>query len=275
MLNVKKSARWRFFLLCLFLLSACLTNYHSALAAGQNCSSQKLYESGIVKYVHDGDTVRLADGRKIRLIGINAPEVANDEKPEEHLAIPARDFLRAQLKKHHNQVMLVPGIEVKDHYQRSLAHLFLLDGTNLQSQLLSSGLAFAITIPPNDQFSACYQKIEKKALCGKKGLWQESILNISNLDNTARGFHLLKARLLKIEASRKDLWLTLEHGLSVRIAKKHLALFDVQELHSLIGQFVIIRGWLQAKKNPRAGERFYMQLKHPSAIEEEKAAMKC
>ncbi len=33
-----------------------------------------------VKWVDDGDTILLADGRRVRYIGINAPEVAHPEK---------------------------------------------------------------------------------------------------------------------------------------------------------------------------------------------------
>jgi hypothetical protein len=78
-----------------------------------------------------------------------------------------------------------------------------------------------------------------------------------------------------MQTSSKGLWLTLEHGLSLRIATQHLALFDIPKLQSLIGQTVIVRGWLQTKKSPKAGERFYMEIKHPSAIDAEKIALKC
>jgi endonuclease YncB( thermonuclease family) len=266
-LNTKKSAIWRFFLLCLLCTPS--------LATADNCPDQHYDESATVKYVHDGDTVKLVDGRKIRLIGINAPEVARDGHKTENYALAARDLLRKLLAKHNNRIQLIHGKETKDHYQRLLSHLFLPDGTNLQAQLLSSGLATAITIPPNNHFSDCYQQIEKHAFCEKKGLWSDEILNLAELDDSTSGFHVLKAQLQSIQPSRKGLWLTVKHGLSLRIATQHLALFDRQRLQSLIGQAVIIKGWLQTKKNPKQGERFYMQIKHPSSIEEEKKVLKC
>ena len=264
---MKKSAAWRFFLLCLFC--------HSTLASTENCPSQHYDASAIVKYVHDGDTVKLDDGRKIRLIGINAPELARDGRKAEKHALAARDLLRSLLSKHNNHIQIVHGKERKDHYQRLLAHLFLPDGTNLQAQLLSYGLAAAITIPPNKHFSSCYQQIEKRAYCEKKGLWSHKIPTLADLDDSANGFHILKGKLQAIQKSRKGLWLTLEHGLSLRITTQQLALFDQQRLKSLIGQSIIVRGWLQPKRNPKPGQRFYMQLKHPSSIEEEKKALKC
>ncbi len=274
-LKMKKSAIRRFFLLCLPLLVWSLNGHQLALAAGQSCASQAYDETVIVKHVHDGDTVKLADGRSLRLIGINAPEVARDGQAAEAFALPSRDLLRALLSKHNNQVKLIHGREKKDHYQRSLAHLFLPNGTNVQAQLLASGLVNAITIPPNIRFSHCYQQAEQRAFCDRKGLWSRPIITIESLDDSARGFHVLRGKIKTINGSRSGLWLTLEHGLTLRIHPAQQALFDRQRLQSLIGEAVLIRGWLQAKKNPKKGERFYMQIKHPASIEAENSALQC
>ncbi len=254
-------------MLCLFFLPS--------LSTAQNCPSKHYDESVTIKYIHDGDTVKLVDGRKIRLIGINAPEVARKDQPAEAYALQARDHLRALLHKHNNQVKLVHGIEKRDHYQRSLSHLFLPDGTNIQAQLLSEGLSSSITIPPNDRFSSCYQQAEKQALCSQKAIWSDKIQAVADLADSTNGFRVLRGKLKHIKSSSKGLWLELEHGLSLRIAFKHKPLFDMNQLKDLIDQTIIIRGWLQTKKQPRPGERFYMQIKHPSAIEEEKKALKC
>lgn len=271
MLNVKKSARWRFFLLCLF----CFSSTGLVHASNQNCISRPYSKSATVEYTHDGDTIRLTDGRKIRLIGINAPEVARDEQPAETYALQARDRLRNLLHKHGNQIKLIYGKEKQDHYQRSLAHIFLPDGRNLQAQLLSEGLVTAITIPPNDRYAECYQQTEKQALCEKKGVWSLKTPNIKELDDSASGFRLLRGKLINIKSSQKDSWLEMEHGLSLKIDLRHKHLFNMKRLESLIGHTVIIRGWLQIMKKPGQDERFYMRLKHPSSIEEAKKAMKC
>lgn len=274
-LKIKKSATRRFFLLCLPLLVWSFSGHQSVLAAGQGCTGEVYDETVIVRHVHDGDTVKLADGRSLRLIGINAPEVARDEQPAEAFALPARDLLRTLLTAHNNRVKLIHGREKKDHYQRSLAHLFLPDGTNLQAQLLTSGLVSAITIPPNDRFSRCYQQAEQRAFCKRQGLWSRPITAVEDLDDSARGFYVLRGKLKTIDSSHSGLWLTLKHGLSLRIHPAQLALFDRQRLQSLLGQPVLVRGWLQAKKQPKPGERFYMQIKHPSSIEAENIALQC
>ena len=271
LLNTKKSATWRFFLLCLF----CFTWPGLVLAANQTCRASSFNESVTVKYTHDGDTIKLLDGRKVRLIGINTPEVAREGRPAEAYALLARDRLRNLLQQHGNQIKLVYGREKQDHYQRLLAHIFLEDGRNLQVQLLSEGLANAITIPPNDRYAYCYQQAEKRALCKKQGLWSREIPTIANLPDSASGFRLLRGKLKKIQSSNKGIWLNLEHGLSLRIALNDKALFNMKRLQSLIGHEVIIRGWLQTKRKPKQGERFYMQIRHPLSIEEEKKSLKC
>lgn len=267
MLNSKKSAVGRFFLLCLILLPM--------LAAAGTCPSERYDEDVSVRHVHDGDTVKLDDNRSIRLIGINAPEVADHEQPAEAYANASRDQLRVLLAKHDNRVRLVIGREAEDHHQRMLAHLFLPDGTNVQATLLASGLASAITIPPNDRYSDCYQQAERQARCSKMALWSGKIPNIVELDDAGHGFRVVRGTLKNIHPSSKDLWLELEHGLSLRIALKNKPLFDMEHLQALIDQVVVVRGWLQPKRNPGQGDRFYMEIKHPSAIEAEKNAVKC
>ncbi len=270
-LNTKRSAIWRFFLLCLF----CFSWPNIALASDQSCSNRSYDESATVKYIYDGDTIQLLDGRKFRLIGINTPEVARKARPAEAYALQARDRLRTLLQKHDNQIKLIYGKEKQDHYQRSLAHIFLPNGDNLQTQLLSEGLANAITIPPNGRYSACYQQAEKKARCQQKGLWSQKITAIAELDDSSQGFHVLQGKLKNIKTSRKGLWLELEHGLSLRIAFQHRPLFNMKHLKSLLGQSIIVRGWLQSKRKPKPDQRFYIQIKHPSSIEGEKIALKC
>lgn len=47
-----------------------------------------------VRQVLDGDTVRLGDGRSVRLIGINAPELGRKGRPSEPYAEAARQRCR-------------------------------------------------------------------------------------------------------------------------------------------------------------------------------------
>ncbi|MGD8706443.1 MAG: thermonuclease family protein, partial [Syntrophobacterales bacterium] len=45
-----------------------------------------------VRWVDDGDTILLAGGERVRYLGINTPEVANQDKPAEPFANEAKAF---------------------------------------------------------------------------------------------------------------------------------------------------------------------------------------
>lgn len=66
-----------------------------------------------VRQVLDGDTVRLSDGRSVRLIGINAPELGRKGRPSEPYAEAARQRLQALIKASDGRVGLVRGAEAK------------------------------------------------------------------------------------------------------------------------------------------------------------------
>ena len=95
------------------------------------CDQPRDSEPVKVRYVSDGDTLILDDSRKIRLIGINTPEIARKGKPAQPLAIQARDRLRQLLFQQGNRVRLVYGEQKTDRYGRKLANLWLPDDKNL------------------------------------------------------------------------------------------------------------------------------------------------
>ncbi|MDX2498082.1 MAG: thermonuclease family protein, partial [Desulfobacterales bacterium] len=45
-----------------------------------------------VKWVSDGDTIVLGDGRHVRYIGINAPEIAHDNQKAEAFGYTAKKY---------------------------------------------------------------------------------------------------------------------------------------------------------------------------------------
>ena len=84
----KKGAIWRLFLCSLYFLAGFI--YSSAALADSNCSSDYYDETTNIRYIHDGDTLHLSDGRKVRLIGINTPELARDNRAAEAFAQQAK-----------------------------------------------------------------------------------------------------------------------------------------------------------------------------------------
>jgi len=269
MKNAKKGATQR-----LFLFLACLI---PGLVHAGACPVDQPEERVHVRYVHDGDTVHLEDGRKVRLIGINTPELARDDNPEQAFAREARQALNAAISLHDNQIGLVYGKERFDRYKRTLAHLFTPDGDNLQAMLLQQGMAMAITHPPNTVFAECYARQEKQARCLGKGIWanpERIMIKASDLGPENTGFQLVTGVIDEVNQTDKGFWLFISK-LMIGIRSADLADFNLAELVSLPGKTVTVRGWLQRENSRTTGGKFrngriveyYLRLRHPSAME--------
>jgi endonuclease YncB( thermonuclease family) len=70
------------------------------------------------------------------------------------------------------QYLLDRGIEHQDRHGRSLGHLSLNNGANIQVLLLAQGLATVLNIPPNIRYSKCYTQQSGLAITEGRGLWK-------------------------------------------------------------------------------------------------------
>ncbi|WP_338479294.1 thermonuclease family protein [Pseudomonas trivialis] len=197
-----------------------------------------------VKRVVDGDTVRLTDGRSVRMIGLNAPETAKKGRPDEPYAVAARQRLQALVRASGGRVGLVPGRERKDHYGRTLGHLYGANGNNLEAQLLSEGLGFQVGIAPNVDLIACQQAAENVARQRRLGLWRTSpVRSVAQVRRA--GFALISGRVKKVERNRGGIWIQLPGSLVLRVAPNVAGKFDAAMLNGLQGQTIEARGWVQ------------------------------
>lgn len=130
-----------------------------------------------VSYIHDGDTLFLPDKRKVRLLGIDAPELGYDGAPDEPGAVEARESLR-ELFKDNTDIALVFGDGQLDKYGRMLAHALTADGRDVQKILLERGQVRALAIEPNTRLSEEYKKIENEAKRAQKGIWKQPIQTV-------------------------------------------------------------------------------------------------
>ena len=95
------------------------------------CPADRIDRGAHVARVFDGDTVALADGTHVRLIGINTPEHGRDGAPDEPFAAAATGALRELLAEHDGRLQLRFGAERHDRYGRLLAHAYLPDGRSV------------------------------------------------------------------------------------------------------------------------------------------------
>jgi len=257
-------------LLCSVLFTLlCSSNYSLANSdVAADCRAPSYHETAQLRYIHDGDTLHLQGGRKLRLIGINTPELATKKHSAEAYSEQAKRALMA-LFKDDKTIALVFGKDKKDHYGRYLAHAFTSSGRNAQASLLSDGYGYALQIPPNTAFAACYLGQEKKARCNKRGLWKNSaIIPATELSTKQNGFHLVAGTIVNININKKGIWLNLDNRLTVGIRNDQRALFDEADIKKLLHQNVVVRGWLNRSKRETP---FYMRIKHPLALQKQES----
>lgn len=218
-----------------------------------------------VRYVSDGDTLILSDNSKIRLIGINAPEVTRKDKSAQPLAIRARDRLRQLLFQHGNQARLLYGDQRKDKYDRSLANLWLPDDSNLAAELLREGLGWMIAIPPNTRFIDCYQNAEKTARAADSGVWSEpdyAVRDSARLGLRSNGFQRVQGRIVRVNHGGGAIWINLEGRFALRIPDQDVRWFTNPPDGSWVGRKIEVRGWVSAIK----GE-LRVNVHHPAMLQ--------
>jgi endonuclease YncB( thermonuclease family) len=233
-------------------------------ALAETCPADHASERGLVSYVYDGDTVRLEDGRRVRFIGINTPELGHHGKAVQPMAQTARTILQNLLDENNRTLQLQYGEQQYDHYGRVLAHAFLETGENVAAQLLRQGLATTLVVPPNTWGEHCYQGLEDAARTARLGLWaladyQSHAARSLPLDS--RGFRIINGRVTAISRSRHHIRLDLEGPLMVQIQVKNLANFNGLDFDALTGQHIEVRGWTKSNQN-----RLTLNVQHPAAL---------
>jgi micrococcal nuclease len=140
----------------LILLSWCLPG--DSLPAGRE----------LVTAVLDGDTIQLANGQRVRYLGIDCPERGGNG-PAEFLAEEATLFNRHLVL--NKEVRLEDGAEPRDRYGRVLAYVFLANGVLVNGELIKKGLAHVLYHGPwMERFDELLQK-QREAIQGGRGIW--------------------------------------------------------------------------------------------------------
>ena len=121
-----------------------------------------------VSEVIDGDTLRLASGDKVRLLGIDTPESKSTAKDLEFYGKEASAFCRDLLTG--KPVRLEFEEERTDKYGRLVAYVFLDDGTLVNALLIKEGYArclgaFRFSRKPE------FKSLHQEAKAAERGLW--------------------------------------------------------------------------------------------------------
>ena len=196
-----------------------------------------------VQRVVDGDTLRLSDGRSVRMIGLNTPELGKQGRSDEPFAVAARKRLEALVAASGGRVGVLLGKESKDHYGRTLAHVYGAEGANLEAQMLAEGLGFQVAVAPNVDLVTCQQAAERSARQAGLGVWRQSPVLKAEQINTS-GFAVVSGRVSRVQRNRGGVWIELQDSLVLRVAPNLLGQFDVPALERLKGKQIEARGWV-------------------------------
>lgn len=214
-----------------------------------------------IKRIFDGDTVMLADGRKIRLLGINTPEVQHKNTSTQAGGEEAKRWLTDKLQQ--RKIRLELDVEKTDKYGRTLAHIITDQKEHINLQLVAAGLAAVNIYPPNLRYVDELVKAQNQAEKNRLGIWRRPEYAARPADSISAADHAgwmrLTGKVMTIRNSRKFVYLVFSDRFEARIERKWLSLFP--DVNAYLGQQLEVRGWLNKYKRG-----FSMLIRHPSAI---------
>jgi micrococcal nuclease len=219
-------------------------------------------ESAVVARVVDGDSLLLADGRKVRLVGINAPELGSGERPDQPLARAALAALRNFLGS--DRVRLRFGRDRYDHYGRILAYVDNAAGASAGEHLLRQGLAMMVAIPPNLDHVAGYRRLEVEARGAKRGVWAERAYRpvpAKQLGTGDTGFRFVTGTVARVGESRKYIYLDLTDNFAIAISRDNWHHFG-DDPKKWTGKRVQVRGWISLWR-----DKLRVRIGHPAMVE--------
>jgi micrococcal nuclease len=127
-------------------------------------------DAHIVKRVIDGDTIVLDDGRHVRLIGVDAPEIKSPYSEGEPFGYESKAYLKRLIER--RLVTIKKGPEPYDKYNRTLAYVYL-NSMLINAQIIKDGYAKAyrrFDFPEKELFIS----YEKEAQAKRIGMWKKT-----------------------------------------------------------------------------------------------------
>ena len=152
------------------------------------------HERARVESVADGDTIRVrlhGERISIRLIGVDTPELSDHfdhAAPPQPFAREAAEFTRSHLRGREVELEYENG-DRRDRYGRTLAYVFLADGTFFNRELVRAGYARAYTRFPF-RFREQFLADEAAARHDGRGLWASATDGPVIGNSRSRLYHL-------------------------------------------------------------------------------------
>jgi len=121
----------------------------------------------------DGDTIQVCcvfgDRVKVRYIGVDTPETHHPMRGVEPYGMEAAEANSKLVDG--KTVRLEFDVQQLDRYGRTLAYVYLEDGTFVNAWLVEKGYAMVMTVPPNVKHQELFLKLQREAREAGRGLW--------------------------------------------------------------------------------------------------------
>jgi micrococcal nuclease len=141
------------------------------------------YTNILVTRAVDGDTLVLENNERVRLIGIDTPEMHESNKLYRDAQRSGQDIATIKQlgrRAYEFTKKLVEGKRVRlefdaerfDKYKRILAYVYLPDGTFVNAAIVEQGYASLMTYPPNVKYADLFLRLYREARQNKRGLWE-------------------------------------------------------------------------------------------------------
>ncbi len=120
--------------------------------------------------VIDGDTLLLDGRERVRLIGVDTPESVRPDRPQERFGAEASAFTQRMAERKQIWLEYDPQVGRKDDYGRTLAYVYLADGTLLNREIIRQGFGYAYMHFPFSRKKE-FRAAEREAREQRRGLW--------------------------------------------------------------------------------------------------------
>ena len=137
----------------------------------------------IVSRVVDGDTFKMSNGEKVRLLGIDSPEKYEsqkldrdaedkgmDKKTIKRLGELSSEYVKNLVEGKHVYLVKEPNYQDRDKYGRLLRYVYLEDGTFVNGKIVQDGYAQVYENFPVSKLEEL-RKYQQEARENKRGLW--------------------------------------------------------------------------------------------------------
>lgn len=218
-----------------------------AAATEAACRFEPLGE-GRVAAIVDARSLRLDDGREVRLIGIEP-------------AANAKQALVALLRG--RQVSLRGADDTPDRYGRQAALVFVDHAdTSVQATLLAQGEALVSAEIADKDCAAALSAAEAEARRERRGTWADrnAIKNAESPDDILAGigrFMVVEGKVVSVRQAGATTYLNFgrnwTRGFAVTISRRMLPAFEAAgiALKSLENRRIRVRGWIEGTTGPR------------------------